>query len=382
MVSDAGNSRRLSADVFGDLPDALINELLVRSTEVAERAAANVSTHITERDELRDRAQRLGIIARLDEMPESPDRSVVAVDGSLALFRLASFDLVATAALAVNGLRSPIADTRLPYKFDVRIPGPVARANEIAYALMFCMEYEVASEVESELVLLDGAFSTGMVAISLALRSASDLRDSLSDSFNRRWTDSVIDIVPELLVSDRVIAIPKRTSSNEFMSQTRLFQNREVDTNGRSTASLILEGGEYAGPFALETHGFFLDASSFYRRYTNDLLNRYSDISVVYFKPTDWAHAFRIELPPTIGRDKDVLHQTLELVRRQTASPALMEPYPLYVADRFAKSLNKGVSAILDATRSKVVRESENPEIAIDMLNAYRTDVSFEEPAP
>ena len=380
MTIGAANHRQIAAEVFGDLPDALINELLVRASNITELAVESVEARVAERDDLRDRAQSLGLISQLDDLSNIPQRSVVGVDGSVAVVRLASFELAAAAALAVDGLGWDASKSRLPYEFEVLITDPISRAQEIAYGLMFCMEYEVAGTVGRDLVMLDGAFSTGMVAISLALRATSDLSDDLSEAFKRRWTESAMEVVPKILQSDNVIALPKRTSTNEFVTQTHLFNSREVDTNGRSTASLILEAGEFAGPFRLETHGFVLEPSDFYRPFMTNLHGIYSDIGVIYYKPHEWTHAFRIELPPAIARDRARLHETLEIVRRQTTNPAMMEPYPLYVADRFAKSLQKGVNALLDSVKTHVTSASPDPKVAADMMNAYRTEPSFEEP--
>ena len=330
-------------DVFGDLPDALINELLTHSDEVTKRASNSVGERTKERDELRNRALSLGLITKIDDLTDMPPKSVAAVDGSPALNRLASFELAAAAALAVDGLGSEARNGDLPYKFEIQIIDPVARANEITYGLMHCMEYEIASEVDHNLVLLDGAFFTGMVAISIALRAAGDSRDELSKAFDRRWTASTMEAVPKILDSDNVIAVPKRSPTNEFVRQTKLFKSREIDFNGRSTASLILETGEYAGPFELETHSFHLHTPEFYRDYTNRLQSMFSKIKVVYYKPHDWSHALRLELPPAIARNESLLHETLEIVRRQTTNPAMLEPYPLYVADRFAKSLQRAL---------------------------------------
>ena len=369
-------------DIFGDLPDALINELLTHSEEVTERASKSVGDRIDERDELRNRALSLGLIAKIDDLTDMPPKSVAAVDGSPALNRLASFELAAAAALAVDGLGSEARKGDLPYKFEIQIIDPVARANEITYGLMHCMEYEIANEVDRSLVMLDGAFFTGMVAISIALRAAGDSRDELSKAFDRRWTASAMEAVPEILDSDNVIAVPKRSPANEFVRQTKLFKSREIEFNGRSTASLILEAGEYAGPFELETHSLHLHAPEFYRDYTNRLQSMFSKIKVVYYKPHDWSHALRLELPPTIASNESLLHETLEIVRRQTTNPAMLEPYPLYVADRFAKSLQKGVAALLESVKTRVTATAAEPNIAADMMNTYRSDPSFEESTP
>ena len=380
MTTGASNHRQIAAEVFGDLPDALINELLTRSEEVTQRARESVGARIDERDNLRNRAQRLGLIVQINDLSDIQNKSVAAVDGSPALVRLASFELAAAAALAVDGLGSETSGAKLPYRFEIHITDPIARASEIAYGLMFCMEYEIAKNVDRDLVMLDGTYFTGLVAISLALRTTKYLRDELSEAFKSRWNESAMELVPEILESDNIIALPKRSSANEFATQTRLFGSQEVDFNGRSTASLILEAGEYAGPFELETHSFHLDPTDFYGNYTFKLQSLFSKIKVVYYKPHDWSHAFRIELPPTIASDKSRIHETLEIMRRQTTNPAMLEPYPIYVADRFAKSLQKGVAALLDSVRTQVTASSTKPTIAADMMNAYRTDPSFEEP--
>ncbi len=361
-------------DIFGDLPDALINALLTRSEDVTERARKSVGDRIDERDILRERAVHQGLISKIDDLTVMPPKSVAAVDGAYVVNRLASFELTSGAALAVHGIGKLNEGSDIPYEFDTALTDLIRHDEEIARGWMFCMEYDVAARTEIDLIMLDGAFSTGMVAISLALRSASDLNDELSRKFKCRWTERTMDAVPQILAADNVIALPKRTNSNEFVTQSRLFGGKEVDTSGKSTASLILEAGEFAGPFRLETHSFYLERTVFQRGYLNELNQRYSQIHVVYFKPHDWSHALRIELPPSIAQDRQRINDTLETVRMQTVNPAMLEPYPLFVADRFAKSLGKGVAALLDAVRSEVIATSPRPEIAADMMNPYRSD--------
>ena len=144
MTIGAPNHRPTAADIFGDLPDALINELLERSENIAEKAGRSVSARIDERDQLRNRALQLGLISQLEDLSGMPEKSIVAIDGSVALIRLAAFELAAAAALAVDGLGWHPEGTKPPYEFETLITDPMSRANEIAYGLMFCMEYEVA----------------------------------------------------------------------------------------------------------------------------------------------------------------------------------------------------------------------------------------------
>lgn len=381
MTISGANHRQIAAEVFGDLPDALINELLTRAGAVGEKAQTHVDAQVRTRQSLRDRALQLGLIQLLPESSSAPTMSVVAVDGALVSERLASFDLNAAAALAVEGVGPRNLGNGRRHDIAVHVTRPLPYGREITYGLMFCMEYEIASveSTEADLVMLDGAFSTGLIAISKALISGQNHFDALGNDFFERWTTKTAATVPELMSSDRVVALPKRSSANEFTSQTRLFDNSEIDTNGRSTASLILNANEYCGPFNFDTRRPQTWPSDLYPGFWSEVRVLFEEMLVVYFKPEAWSHAYRIEMPSAIGSDEHRLHSLLAAVKRQCANPAMLEPYPLYVADRFAKSLAKGTGALLDAVRSDVIAKSDNPEIAHAMLNAYRTDTFIEE---
>ena len=381
MSIGTANSRQIAAEVFGDLPDALINELLTRAEEVGEKAHTHVETQVRERPRLRQSALQLGLVKELPDLSHMPAESVAAVDGSLVPKRLASFDLNSAAALAVDGIGFDSDENGPRYDIAIHPTKPLPFGREVTYALMFCMEYNIASKETNtrKLVMLDGAFSTGLIAISKALISAKNHYDELHNDFFDRWAPNTMRSVPEIMSSNRVIAMPKRSSANEFASQTRLFDSREIDTNGRSTASLILDANEYSGPFSFDTRTTQTWPSDIFPEFGKEVRALYEGLQVIYFKPHPWSHAYRVEMPRIIGGDEQRLHSVLDTIKRQCTNPAMMEPYPLYVADRFAKSLAKGANALLDAVRRDVIAKSEDPEIAYAMLNAYRTEPVFEE---
>ncbi len=368
-----------STELFGDLPEALINELLANSDRVSINVKGQIDNVTVQQKNLRERAEKLGLICSLPDMSSMPFKSVGAVDGSHVTVNLASFDLSAAAALGVDGLgfgRGDVDGDLRNYEFECHITDPLPHGTELAYALMFCMEYEVANCMEHDLVMLDGAFSTGMVAISIGLKSIG-LQNDLSNALRNRWFNSVREMLPEILVTDRLVALPKRNSSNEFVTQTMLFNNNESDVNGRTVASLILNSDEYTVPFRLETHGFYIGDTDLNLEYVRSLNSIYDSMKVVYFKPYDWTPALRIEFTPGQTDDVQSLHEKLEMIKLQCVSPAILEPYPLYVADRFVKSLSKGVSALLQAVRNDVAHASDDPDLAMRMMYAHRTD-----PAP
>ena len=381
MSIGSSNHRQLTSEAFGDLPDALINELLSRAQCIRNKANKHVDTQVRERKPLREQARKLGLINELPKMPNLPPQSVSAVDGSMVSKRLASFDFHAATALAVDGIGSDTSEDRSLHDIVVHINPPQPYGREVTLALMFCMEYEIANKAidNRELVMLDGAFSTGLIAISKALVSAQNHNDALISDFFDRWTQKTMSNLPEIIVSDRVIALPKRSSANEFATQTRLFNSREIDTNGRSTASLILDANEYSGPFCFDSRTPQTWPPGLYPEFWRDVSSRLEELQVVYFKPHDWSHAYRVEMTPKIASDENRRHKALDIIRGQTTNSAMMEPYPLYVADRFAKSLNKGTEAILQAVRSEIIHDSTDPELTFAMLNVYRTEPEVEE---
>ncbi len=386
MTSDVnlnGNARS-SSDVFGDLPEALINDLLTAAPGVTELARSAVDSRIAERADPRTRAQQLGLIHQIDIFDDIGQYSVAAVDGSYAIRRLAAFELGAAAALAVDGIETDIDKSEIKHDFEVVITEKLQDTSVITRGLMFCMEVDVASSIKRDLVMFDGAFSSAAVGISLAIQSAHQMSSSqagseLVDALFNRWTDTTMLRLPEILSSDRIIALPKRSSANEFSSQTPLFGRREVDLGGKAIASLILEAGEYTNPFNLETHTIYF-ASDQYRQFFSELRSQFADIRVIYFKPHDWSHALRVEMSSAIADDRRRRETVLGVLQRQSVNPAMMEPYPLYTADRFVKSLRQSVNALLESVKRDVIAKSDTPEIAIDMLNSYRTDASTEEP--
>ena len=181
-------------DIFGDLPDALINELLTRADGVGRTARKHVDTLVRKRDSLRERALQLGLVDELPDLSHLPARPVAGVDGSLVSKRLASFDLNAAAALAVDGIGFKNDGNNVRHDIAIHPTKPLPYGRVVTYALMFCMEYNIASEEANarNLVMLDGAFSTGLIAISKALEADESHDDTLYKDFFDRWTTKTI----------------------------------------------------------------------------------------------------------------------------------------------------------------------------------------------
>jgi hypothetical protein len=98
------------------------------------------------------------------------------------------------------------------------------------------------------------------------------------------------------------------------------------------------------------------------------------EIEVIYFRPYSWLPALRLDLP--VGQASDLARRALVLegIARQLFTPAVVEPYPLYLADRMAKSLGAGVGVLEQTVSQYVMDDAPDVEEALLLLRQHRTE--------
>ena len=152
-----------------------------------------------------------------------------------------------------------------------------------------------------------------------------------------------------------------------------------AETDGKTLATLILEPGEYTVPmpiyhFGEEDAEFHLPHSACSPEDQNAVNRRLEEMRVIFFRPFGWAPAIRLELPYPIAASPQRLSMVLHGIERQFFSPAVAEPYPLFLADRMVKSLGAGVAVIEQAVAQHVVGSSPDVETTLLCLQNYRTE--------
>ena len=96
---------------------------------------------------------------------------------------------------------------------------------------------------------------------------------------------------------------------------------------------------------------------------------------MVYYRPSEFFPVLRIEMAPSIATNNYRLAMLFESIRLQCGAPGLMEPYPLYLADRMVKQLRKALPAIRRTTTQDMTLKWEGSEGNIYFaLHGYRTD--------
>jgi hypothetical protein len=173
--------------------------------------------------------------------------------------------------------------------------------------------------------------------------------------------------------------MPKFTSRNELLRGNMLTPPVIVD--GKTLATMILSPGEYTRPLPIHEDGDpasqqvdHLPEDYCPKKDMEELALDLKSLRVIYFRPYGWIPALRMELPSSIASSKMRLSMVLEGVTRQYLSPAVMEPYPLFLADRMVKSLGAGVAVIEQTVAQHVAGDSPDVESTLLFLQNYRTE--------
>lgn len=368
------------ADTFSDLPDALVRDLLAQATPVAERVSTHLNRLWQARGSIRQRVQSEGLIARKADLDVPREPSVVGIDGSYQVHRLTALDLCAAAAVAVEGTsKEARRHWQEPYhRMWVNSFEHSKNATNALRGLMISMELELAAEAPHDLVLLDGSFVVLLIYLNQGLTSFREAPTLLREEFQRRWGEQkVLERFLALIQSDRTVAIPKYSGRNELGNFLR--ENNLPETDGKTLATVILEPDEYTNPlpifhFGEEDKEYHLPEQYCSRERQDQMNQSIGNMRVVFYRPFGWVPAVRLELTGPIAASKARLSMVLEGIKRQLFSPAVTEPYPLFLADRMVKSLGAGVAVIEQSIAQHAVEYSPDVEGTMLCLQNYRTE--------
>jgi hypothetical protein len=367
-------------DTFSDLPDALVRDLLAQAAAVAEHVSTHLNSLRHARDTIRRHVQSAGLIARKADLDVTREPSVVGIDGSYQVHRLTAVDLCAAAAVAVEGTsKEARRHWQEPYhRIWVSSVEHSKNATNALRGLMISMELELAAEAPHDLVLLDGSFIVFVIYLNQGLTSFKEAPARLREEFQRRWSEQhVLDRFLDLIASDRTVAIPKYSGRNELESFLR--ESDLPQTDGKTLATIILEPDEYIAPLPIfhfdgEDTEYHLPEEHCPRERQEQMNRSIEAMRVVFYRPYGWAPAVRLEITAPIAASQVKLSMVLEGIKRQLFSPAVTEPYPLFLADRMVKSLGAGVAVIEQAVAQHAVGTSGDTEATLLCLQNYRTE--------
>lgn len=368
------------ADSFSDLPDALVRDLLAKAVPVAEQVSSHLQQLCSSRSSVRDQIGSKGLIARKADLDVPREPSIVGIDGSYQIHRLTAMDLCAAAAVAVEGTSKEARRYwQEPYhRMWVDSFEHSKDATNTLRGLMISMELDLAVEAPHDLVLLDGSFIILLIYLNQGLTSYTRAPAKLAKKFLSAWNEQkVLDRFLDVLQSARTVAVPKYSARNELAS---MFHFDGVpETDGKTIATIVLEPDEYTVPLPIYRFGEEDQQYHLPREFCSPeiqvLMNkRLEDMRVVFYRPFGWASAVRLEIPAPLAASSTRLSIVLEGIKRQFFSPAVTEPYPLFLADRMVKSLGAGVAVIEQTIAQQAVAMSNDIEATLLCLHSYRTE--------
>jgi len=181
--------------------------------------------------------------------------------------------------------------------------------------------------------------------------------------------------------SDRCwLAMPKYTTRREI-GQGMGWPDKYDD---RGLLSFLLEPGEYTSPRPLQqpTEPWHLNLAPLppvtretVCRTAEKIISSLSEIQVVYYRPYPWLPALRIEMSRAVAENQARLATVLHGVRHQCGAPAVMEPYPLYMADRLVKHLPKAIPTFRQVTSQHIAETYQGSISEVFLgLHGYRTE--------
>jgi len=372
---------------FAELPAALVEEMLERTEPLSQRMQAHFEQLRAERRERRQALEESGILRREGELPAVPVPTTCGVDGAYALERLMAIDLVAAAAVAVEGLTPP-SETRFwpepRHRVYVDTEAHEEETGTLVRAVMMGMELELASQAPHDVVFLDGSLTTPLIYFNQALSRAIRAPDLRLTAYLRDHVLTYLEAYRTVLRSPRTdkawVAVPKYSVRREIGD--RFDWPKGMDD--RAMLTNLLEPGEFVEPRRLDPPRqpwhINLDLLPGEVRgqgeaLRDEIVGLLGEVRVAYYRPRAWLPALRLEMGRAVAENPARLATVLQALYFQCSAPGMLEPYPLYLADRMVKHLGRAVPALRQVTSQRLA-ETYDGDIGDVFLNlhGYRTE--------
>lgn len=392
---------------YAHLPDELLSKILEHVPETVSKVNSMFNVDDEPVQQGIEYLREQGMVTMLPDGGIS--ESVIAVDGSVIVEKMSSYDLLLALAVGVEGLTTDPetpwgGDRNQYYQWQTVLPHGEANAR-LSQGIMFLMELSVLANAGHEVRIMDGAHFSSIIKIN-GMLSAKDenadenyaeaLKKFLSDTYSKIIPD-IPDIIRAAFNDDRIISLAKYSSSRDIINSYLTQFNINLDD--KTFFTLALNEGEYmkprpVGQSAEEREKIWddlhircnleipdvdlnelnaqLQRSIMPLRTKDENRNpKESELYFMYYKPFEDAPAYKIELKKSLAVDTERLEKYLRSLKNQVVFPQIREPYPQYLVDLMAKSIATGMFAIKEAIML-------SPELQIDkgkmnLLMHYRT---------
>lgn len=373
--------KRVVEDPFNELPEALVEEMLNQCDELGQTLSKSFRELFERKSEIRKDMMDQNLLKRDTEISSAPTHpTTCGVDGSYAIEKLLFTDMVAIAGVAVEGLTPPTEKRHWPEPRHLSTVLTISHSDStrvVAAAIMMCMELELAAKAPHDAIFLDGSLITPFIHFIQAADKANEVSDNLSSLFYERL-ETALESYKEILLSRRTdktfVGIPKYTTKKEIAQ--RVLKKDEYEDRG--FLSFVLDAGEFVGPVEIQPPMPRLRIDrppANMRELIKEIIAALDDLHVVYYRPYSHFPALRMEISQSIATNTQRLAILFESLRLQCGAPGIMEPYPIYLADRMAKHLRTALPAIRKTTTQEMSLKWEDALGNIYLaMHGYRTE--------
>lgn len=377
---------------FRELPRLLVDEVLNRTKDIGQELLTSFEELRQQKAKWRKQLVDSGFVKRDSSLPRVQSPTTCGVDGSYAVERLLAIDLVVAGAVAVEGLTPPSEKRFWPeptHFVHVETEAHSPDTGSILRAGMIGMELILAHKAPHELVLLDGSLTTPVIFFNQGFSKAREYPNLKTvQEYLVKKIRPFLNAYQYILAAQRSdrqwVAVPKYTTRREVGERLKWPTTHD----DRGLLSAILEAGEYTNPMPLmqpdqpwhintSVVDDFGDVAE--RDEVNHLVEQVlqflGGIHVVYYRPHSYMPALRLEMGRAIANNQARLSIVLQGIKDQCGTAAIMEPYPLYMADRMVKHLAQSVPVFRQIT-SQYLAESYKGNIddVFVGLHSYRTE--------
>jgi NurA domain len=365
---------------FLEIPASLVEQMLQKTNEIGEILQSSMADINRKREKFRLQLEQIGLLDNDINFGNTKPLVSGGVDGAYAVDRLLGTDLLFAAAVGVEGINELENGKRIAPNHDVFVyPEKHNPENMIsARAIMVEMEIKLAANAPYDIVYLDGSLTTALIHMYKAINFIENLNSKSSDKIKEDFKDFLISYKKILDLKDTYkyyLGIPKYTSRNDIGKNLHWPENYD----DRAILTLILDPGEFTRPklFTSEEgwHVRLPYEDEELRVLMQQVISGIKNLSVIYYKPHPWCPALRIEMPSATAGDETKLNSILINIKNQCQTPSIMEPFPLYMADRIAKHMAPAIPAYKQIIMNQMTQLNDHNEKDIFFLmHSYRTE--------
>lgn len=366
---------------FYELPQALIEDMLNQCDDIGTKLRNSFQKLYDTKKDIRQLLKERNLLRKDSEIIYSPQNpTTCGVDGSFSIEKLLSTDIVATASLAVEGLAPPSEVRFWPdprhYSKIFTIPHN-SYTSVMTRAIMMCMELSLAVKAPHNVVFFDGSLLTPSLILSQASNIIIGAPEELKKDLMKRLNIALAAYL-KIIISkktDQIFAgVPKYTTVQEVTQRVLKLSGYE----DRGLLSFVLKTGEFLGPLKTEKQirrWNYENLPQTSHSLLDRAFNSLDDLHFFYYRPYDHMPVLRLEISPAIAFNKNRLSMLFEAIKLQCGIPGVMEPFPLYLADRMVKHLRTAIPAIRKTTTQEMSLKWEGSHGDLYFaMHGYRTE--------